>query len=281
MSNGKIRGLLVASIIIGSSLSLFYLILLRSTLTITFSQVLCDWLVNILIVLLEVFGISLLLNWMIESTRKRRSEPRQQIAVRRLFTVLGRDLYIQLARNNKTGEPLPEKEDLLLREKGIVTPSTNLQLDKYLLHIATITHSAIRNIEQLIGQFGDLFEIEFVNELFQLGEIGYYLIQDGGIIKHHIIPIKDDEKRIECAETIFKTFDPLRKQLMKACTIIIVNRLYPLSSPSLQNKIRFYLLNFFTAYYPKICDTILNGKRMKISRKRENTNSTNLQAQFH
>ena len=281
VSNRKVRGFLITTTIIGSGLSLLYLLQLRNTLTTNLSQVYCDWLIDILIILLEVFGISLLLSWMIESSRKRRSEPRRQVALRRLFIVLGRDLYIQLARNNKTGEPLPEKEDILLRKKGIVTPSTNLQLDKYLLHIAIIVDFAIKNIEQLLDQFGDLFEIEFVNEFFQLGEIGYYLVQDGEIVKYHLTPIKDNTKRIEYAETIFKTFDPLRKQLMKACAILIVNQLYPLSSPSLQGKIRFYLLNFFTAYYPEICDIILKGKRMKISLKKEDSSSKNQQDQSH
>ena len=243
--------------------TLLVLIWIRDSMVIS-HQFFVDWLIVLFSILLEVFGISLLLDWLIDLNRKRRLEPRRQIALRRIFTALGRDLYIPLARNNKTGEPLTEEEDIQLRAKGIVTPSTNLALDRYIVQVVIATQSSLREIESLIDKFGDLFGIEFVNDLFQIGEIGYFIIQDGQFIRYYAKSRDDDVERMKTAEKVNETFDPTRRKLMEACAEFIVKRIYPQSSSDLKGKIRFYLLNFFVAYYPEISDIVLEGQRMRI-----------------
>ena len=185
--------------------------------------------------------------------------------MRRLFIVISRDLYISLARNNKTGEPLTEEEDLRLRAKGMVTPSSNLPLDRYILQVVNAIQFASKDINGLIDRFENLFEIEFVNDLFQLETIGHRIVSDGEFIQHRFFSKKDEGERIIIAEKLNEIFDPMRQQLMKLCTKFVVKRIYPQSSSDLKELIRFYLLNFFVAYYPKICDLVLKGKRMKIS----------------
>ncbi|MFW9890052.1 MAG: hypothetical protein ACFFER_17855 [Candidatus Thorarchaeota archaeon] len=265
---GKIRVIAISIIVVVCSGIIFVLMWIRDSMPLG-NQVMIDWAVLLLSIFLEVFGISLFLDWLIDSGRRRRLEPRKQIALRRFFTTIARDLYIQLARNNKIGEPLTEDEDIRLREKGIVTPSTNLPLDRYILQLASATESASREIESLVDRFGDLFDIEFVNALFQLGEIGYYIVQDGVFIQTYAKSNRSEQERAEVAEKVNETFDLRRQMLMKACTDFIVTRIYPQSSSSLIGKIRFYLLNFFVAYYPEICDQVLEGKRMKIPKRTE------------
>ena len=261
---GKLRVIVISSVVVICSAMLFVLIWIRDSMPLGY-QILVDWLIVLLSILLEVFGISLFLDWLIGFGRKRRLEPRRQIALRRLFIAISRDLYISLARYNKTGEPLTEEEDLRLRAKGMVTPSSNLPLDRYILQVVNAIQFASKDIMGLIDKFENLFEIEFVNDLFQLEATGHRMVSDGEFMQHRVFSKKDDGERIIIAEKVNETFDPMRQQLMELCTEFVVKRIYPQSSSVLKGLIRFYLLNFFVAYYPEICDLVLNGNRMKIS----------------
>ncbi|MFQ5833144.1 MAG: hypothetical protein ACE5H4_10605 [Candidatus Thorarchaeota archaeon] len=225
-----------------------------------------NWIIIVWSILLEVFGISLVLNWLIESGRERRLEPRHQIALRRLFTAVGRDSFLELARINAVDEQLPEEEQLRLRAKGMVLPATNFPLDKYILQMAARVQLSSKEIENLIDRFGDLFEIEFLNDLFQLGEIAYYIIQDAIFLKSQAHREKDETVLIRVAEKVNETFDLHRLKMMQSCTKFIVERIHPQASTDLQAMIRWHLLNFYVGYYPEICDLVLKGTRMKIGK---------------
>jgi hypothetical protein len=261
---GKLRVVVISVVIVVCSGILFVLIGIRNSMPLSY-QILIDWMIVVLSIFLEVFGISLFLDRLIDSGRRRRLEPRRQIALRRLFTALGRDLFIQLARINTIDELLTEEEDQRLGAKGMVTPSTNLPLYKYISQLAATTQLASKEIESLIVRFEDIFEIEFVNDIFQLVEDAYFIVQNGIFIRYHVIPKEDETERIKVAEKLNETFDPQRRKLMQVCTEFIVKRIYPQSSTSLKKKIRWHLLNFYVGYNPEICDLILEGKRMKVS----------------
>jgi hypothetical protein len=239
--------------------------MVRASLALIQDQVVIDWMIVVLSVFLEVFGISLFLEWLIDTRRKRRLEPRRQIALRRILTAVGRDLFIQLARENSIDKRLTEEEDIRLSANGKVTPSTNLPLHNYILQLAGATSAASKAIENLIDIFGEIFEIEFVNNLFQLIENANLIIQSGEFIRYQVIPKEDETEKAKIVETVNESFDPLRLKLMQSCTEFIVKRIYPQSSTSIKNLIQFHLLNFYVGYYPEICDLVLEGKRMKIS----------------
>ncbi|GAH34822.1 unnamed protein product, partial [marine sediment metagenome] len=160
---------------------------------------------------------------------------------------------------------LSEKEDIRLAADGKVTPSTNLPLYKYIIQLGSVAHRASRTIENLIDIFGDIFEIEFVNNLFQLIENANFITQSGDFIKYHVIPKDDETERDKIAETVNESFDPMRLKLMQSCTEFIVKKIYPQSSISIKKFIQFHLLNFYVGYCPEICDLVLEGKRMKVS----------------
>ena len=261
---GKLRVVVIFGVVVVCSGILLVLISIRVSMPLSY-QILVDWTIVVLSILLEVFGISVFLDWLIDVGRKRRLEPRRQIALQRLFTAVGRDLFIPLARINTTDAPLTEKEDQRLGAKGMVTPSTNFQMHKYILHVAAATRLGLKGIERLIDRFGNLFGIEFVNDLFQLGDIAYHIVQEGVFIGYHVMPREDEAEKIEIAERVNERVGPLRLKLMTACTDFIVKRIYPQSSTSLKKKIRWHLLNFYVGYNPEICDLVLEGKRMKVS----------------
>ncbi|MFW9798542.1 MAG: hypothetical protein ACFFE2_16000 [Candidatus Thorarchaeota archaeon] len=259
------RAIAIVSTVLFCSITILTLIWIKGLVTPGY-QFVIDWMIILMSIFLEVFGISLFLDWLINLNRNKRLEPRQQIALRRLFTVLNRDLYISLARNNETETPLTEEEDLQLRAKGIVTPSTNYPLDRYLLHIAITTQSAIRLLGQLVDRFWDLFEIEFVNDLFLIAEIASRIVEDGIFVQNQVKIEKNEAVRIKVAEKVNETFNLFRLQLMRFCTEFIVKRIYPLSSIELKQLIRFHLLNFHVHYNSRLCDLVLDGKRMKPSK---------------
>lgn len=261
---GKLRVVVIFIVVVVCSGILLVLICIRDSIPLG-NQIPVDWVIMLTGIFLEVFGISLFLDWLIDFGRKRRLEPRRQIALQRLFTAVGRDLFLPLARINTTNAPLTEKEDQRLSAKGMVTPSTNLPMHKYILHVAAATRLGSKGIERLIDRFGDLFGIEFVNDLFQLGDTAYHIVQEGVFIGYHVMPREDEAEKIEIAERVNERVDPLRLKLMTACTDFIVKRIYPQSPTGLKDKIRWHLLNFYVGYNPEICDLVLEGKRMKVS----------------
>ena len=228
--------------------------------------VILDWGITVTSIFLEVCGISLLLDWLLAVQREHRLEPQRQIALRRFFTAIGRNLFIELARINSPNKPLTKEDEIQLAAQGKVTPATNLPLHRYLVRLSDVTQHAVREIERLVDRFGGLFEPEFTNDLFQITEMGHHLIESGLFVKEWALSETDETRLRQVAERVNETFELVRRMLMRQCTLFVVKRLYPLANPNLQGLIRFHLLNFYVGYFPEICDIILRGERLPVKK---------------